>query len=873
MKKDTPLFAVLVMAAIVAAVPAASAQKVHFLSAGASAMYQGVGVAAYNDLALGILSSTQCTGTGITCKAFHWTLASNAADAVANDTRAAIPGEPGNVWVVWVTCTTAGPATCPTYTDAAGTSDIWAQISLDSVVSVRELLGRNSAGQAATLELPTSLASTTGANKISHSLFSDNSSDQAGLPADVQAALNGTQFTAALTDIRPEDALQATLRVLGNCPSSGCNTDNVQPAQANGCPNADVEVPTTYPPCSDPTYVQSYTLGYGPAVWSLPGPYPNSNQVGTQIQDSFAGPTATPVGFSLPGFNDPFSGSAVPTTIQVFPIGESPVILITNRTNAQGLGAIIGNIPACAANGAGTDAVICVDDPANGGPTYNGGTGLGYASDGSYLVRNVWDQHPFPAVDQRYPDLNYTPLKTGDGYCGNPTYSATGPCKESRRPLGSLFAGYLLETASYAFTWPLDSALQGNRGYFPTNGSGSPFNAPVVTNSVPVTVIEREALSGTYNAFEYTEVRRFGGTQGNFDYNNASGRWIYTAYLSQDTFVDGTAANAAGDGTHGPYNPLSLTGQTAFQDPGTEGLRPRAVGTSSMVANVKATTDSIGYTFFSFGNVSTIATSKSYGYLMIDGIDPIFNNYSASGALDPGQPAVNAQPTTWGELPTCTGASCKASAIWNTTAACAGGAANALGCSYPHLRDGTYPAWSELRLVCDTALASCSTDPYGAEALVQNLQHDIHTNALGGVPDLLPFSDSAGAGSVCTGCSFNPPFGDVSYIRDHSANLASGTTLNCTPAGDCGPATSYAYGTFILADDYQDRVHNVGPFLSTLGPQTIHKTIGQQTTTQLETVCGGGAGVNSPPKSECGGDVGGWVIPTTASAAAQGQQQ
>src|SRR5262249_47310380 len=82
--------------------------------------------------------------------------------------------------------------------------------------------------------------------------------------------------------------------------------------------------------------------------------------------------------------------------------------------------------------------------------------------------------------------------------------------------------------------------------------------------------------------------------------------------------------------------------------------------------------------------------------------------------------------------------------------------------SYPHLRDGSYPAWSELRLICDSADASCSTDPFGAQKLVSNLQADIHFSHFGGVPDLLPFSNSNVAP-----LTFNPPYGDVSFVRQH----------------------------------------------------------------------------------------------------------
>src|SRR5580698_2135847 len=97
MKRMTSLFAVLVLAAIVAVVPVANAQKVHFLGAGYSAMFQGIGVSGYNDVALRqVLTSTQCTGSGITCTAGHWSLGSNVADIGVTDSRASVPEEPGS---------------------------------------------------------------------------------------------------------------------------------------------------------------------------------------------------------------------------------------------------------------------------------------------------------------------------------------------------------------------------------------------------------------------------------------------------------------------------------------------------------------------------------------------------------------------------------------------------------------------------------------------------------------------------------------------------------------------------------------------------------------------------------------------------------
>ena len=150
-------------------------------------------------------------------------------------------------------------------------------------------------------------------------------------------------------------------------------------------------------------------------------------------------------------------------------------------------------------------------------------------------------------------------------------------------------------------------------------------------------------------------------------------------------------------------------------------------------------------------------------------------------------------------------------------------------------------------------------DAYGAEALVQNLQADIHFNHPGGVPDLLPFSDAA------TGpLSFNPPYGDVQFIRDHSADLPAGTPLR----NGGGPNTLWEYNSFLLADDYQDAYHTLQPHLSPSNPQTQHQTI-----PQVQTTCA--IGTNSPPQQECGGDVGGFVLPAPGNVvtAAQGQLQ
>jgi hypothetical protein len=837
MKRMNSVLVALLLAAIVAVVPAANAQRVHYIGAGSSAMFQGFEVAAVNDLAsapgTGIIKVAPCTNVGVTCTVHHWSLKSSQAPANSfqvQDTRnGAILNEPGNAWVVWVNCSGAG---CPAYTGPNGATDVWAYVSVDSVVGTREFLGRSVGGGGGIpgLVIINPAVNTTAGTNIASATANFtppwNVADDAGVQADVLNQLSNQPLTAAMTDIRPEDALQATNRILGICPAGGCGNAGTPPS-ANACPPTDTGVPSIAPgaPCNGYPYFYSFTLDYQSA---------GDARIGNPIQSSFTATSANPVAFALPGFPDPFTGQVVPATIKVIPLGQAPILVLANRSNAAGLGQLQPNtftIPACNGLGNNTDGAPCVDDAANGGPAINGGSGLGYTGDGSYYVRNVWDQHPFPAIANTFPDLIPHPTLPGDGYCSG-AGAGSAFCHITRRPLGNLYAGNLCQGRNTAFSWPRDSALQGARTLIP---NGTDF---------PVLVLLREPLSGTYNTFEYSEIRRFGTPHGNFEQNAAGTTWGKPPYISQESNVAGNAG--------APYNPLNNACQPGFGDTDAEGSRRRVIGTGEMVSQVKANPNSIGYAFFSFSNVSSIATSPLYGYLTVDGVDPLFGAYN-NAVGNAGQPAVAATPNTWGELPKCTtgGApNCLANAIWTAEQ------------SYPHLRDGTYPAWSELRLMCDSAQANCliGADPLGAEALVQNLQADIHFNNLGGVPDLLPMSDAA-AGAL----SFNFPYGDVGFIRDHAADLAAGSTLRT------GAVLPNAYDSFILADDTAEFGNFAFPqYINTADPQTTHQSIPQTT---FAGYCG--AGTNSPPTQECGGDVGGSVIaaPGNVVTNSQGQQQ
>lgn len=203
-------------------------------------------------------------------------------------------------------------------------------------------------------------------------------------------------------------------------------------------------------------------------------------------------------------------------------------------------------------------------------------------------------------------------------------------------------------------------------------------------NPEPINVYLREPLSGTYNTTEATVMRRPleipGGAIG-------TSMELYTAGV----------------------NPLN---NTPCHDG--NGARFREIGTGDEVAGVKGSTgDAIGFTFFSFGNVSPLQNSASYGYLTLGTVDPIFLNPS-SGA--PGQLANQELP---GSLNVCSGLGfpCSEAAIWG------GGKL-----SFPNVRAGDYPAWSLLRLYTSTT----------NEANVADLVAASHSYVVNDTPDYIP---------------------------------------------------------------------------------------------------------------------------------------
>ena len=280
----------------------------------------------------------------------------------------------------------------------------------------------------------------------------------------------------------------------------------------------------------------------------------------------------------------------------------------------------------------------------------------------------------------------------------------------------------------------------------------------------------REPLSGTYNTAEATVFRHPEVYPGSI------------LGISQDANVNAPVNNP-------------LAGQSSACLNG-GGARYRAIGTGEEVSSVKSSgknfnMDGIGYTFFSYGNVSSIANNPAYGYITLNNVDPIFASYgpqSSTGAgYDPGQPASAGTLPAAANLPSScsTAFPCAENQIW------------AGGLSFPNLRNGTYPSWSVVRLV------SNGTGLTNAKTLVKDSQAFVVTS----VPDYVPATKTIAGGITDPG---------LVLVRSHyqeydgagnllgAAPINSGTTeaggdaggqiLSCPTTTTCSKTTQQVQG-------------------------------------------------------------------------------
>jgi len=253
--------------------------------------------------------------------------------------------------------------------------------------------------------------------------------------------------------------------------------------------------------------------------------------------------------------------------------------------------------------------------------------------------------------------------------------------------------------------------------------SGATCNMSVFggSSSVAVNPILREPLSGTYNTYEFTNM---------------------TAPVGSSAFVNSQETNVGQPTPGTAANPLNMTCVTG------PGVRYRGIGTGEIVGAVFngngssffSGVDAIGYTFFSYGNVSKLAGSSSYGYLTLNGVDPLI-----------GLPGY-----VQGQLPVCA-EPCPAKP----------------GTTYKHLRDGTYRSWSVLRAVTDKS----GVNRTNLDALVIAAQNNINKT----VPDFVPFRAAAGD----PGLKLYRSHSKNAYTVGTASNGLGGVPENGSDVGGC----------------------------------------------------------------------------------------
>lgn len=238
----------------------------------------------------------------------------------------------------------------------------------------------------------------------------------------------------------------------------------------------------------------------------------------------------------------------------------------------------------------------------------------------------------------------------------------------------------------------------------------------------------REPLSGTMNTTEATVFRK-------------------------PTVYPGSIIGASQEANVGLNNPLAGQAGTCLAG---AGARYRGIGTGEVVKHVLNSNknfgmDGIAYTFFSYGNVSSIANNPAYGYITVNGVDPIFASYTGG---DPGEPGNGTLPAGANLPSSCNNAfPCPENKIWTG------------GLSFPNLRSGKYGAWSIVRLVSTTGSAALSH----ANALVAHSQGFVVTS----VPDYVPFKKTTAGGIIDPGTKF---------LRSHYQQYdGAGTFLGAAP--------------------------------------------------------------------------------------------
>jgi hypothetical protein len=290
MRGTKAFFAVIVLTAIVGLASAANAQ-VQFVGVGSSAMFNTISAAAFTDL---------CSArAGSDCR--HWSAkGKNSGDnqnwAQGVDGRnSSIPPEAGSFFVAW--------------DNNSSPIKIWSYLNVDTIVGQRLFF----AVPRATQQIDSGALSAAGQNLVPAAILlnrqtsADQADETTGIPSAVLSAIQ-TTFTAAISDVRPEDAKFEVNRILATFSASGTGLGYGNPANT--------------------------TCFQAPDSWSV------TANLGCPIYGTWGG-RSVPVQYAITG-HDPFTSSPA-WKYKTIEVGAEPIMFLYNASNANGLGVLGGD--------------------------------------------------------------------------------------------------------------------------------------------------------------------------------------------------------------------------------------------------------------------------------------------------------------------------------------------------------------------------------------------------------------------------------------------------------------------------------------------------------------------------------------------------
>jgi hypothetical protein len=346
--------------------------------------------------------------------------------------------------------------------------------------------------------------------------------------------------------------------------------------------------------------------------------------------------------------------------------------------------------------------------------------------------------------------------------------------------------------------------------------TGDLSNSTTGSSGDALNIIVREPLSGTYNAFEFTAVRTtLNSAATTVKQSSVSTKqWLSSDSAGQEFDPNNNLWNG-GASPNGPlfnyadttncqispkpyatgavncgnplYNKLGTCGSTTAWKAREIGTKHSVLGTvgSDNVSGGLTVANGIGYAFWGYGNVEyavsgcadatgDVTCSSVLGhYLTVDGIDPLFA--SSTARLDgSGNPVPGIAYT----MPQC-------GAIVNNDG-------TVLPCqqiTFPHVADGSYPLWSQLRATTFANVAGKQVVPAGVINMVAAAETEA-SNSSHYLSDLLPLLSGV-SGTYSQGIG-----GITNTANSHTVTWASGNQFNTAWTGSIViNGTTYTIGT------------------------------------------------------------------------------